>query len=135
MKSCKYIFISGIAAREPNAYSGRRSASILVWALLRYLDRYYGRSNALVFALAATPEGDELLQRFKLRPAPGAPVRLDRYKLYSILLSQDEIARRVACLPNWEQLCELPWTENRGRQRNVRARRPALPEAKALNLA
>jgi hypothetical protein len=135
MKSCRYLFISGIAVREPNTYSGRRSASILVWALLKYLDRHYGQSNALVFALAATPEGNELLQRFKLHPAPGNAVRADRYRLYSITLSRDEITRRLACLPNWERLCELPWSEDYGRQKRVRTRRPSLPEMKALNLA
>lgn len=135
MKSCKYLFISGIAVREPNTYAGRRSANILVWALLRYLERHYGQSNALVFALAATPEGDELLQRFKLRPAPGNAGRTDRYKLYSIKLRQSEIAQRLACLPNWERLCELPWAEDYGRRKKVRPRRPSLPEMKAWNLA
>jgi hypothetical protein len=135
MNNCKYLFISGIAVREPDTYSGRRSASVLVWALLKYLDRYYGRSTPLVFALAATPEGDELLHRFKLRLAPGAELRADKYKLYSVSLSESEISRRLSCLPNWEQLCELPWTTDRERPRKLRSRRPSLPQAKALNLA
>jgi hypothetical protein len=135
MKSCRYLFISGIAVRDPETYSGRRSASVLVWTLLKYLDRYYGQSNPLVFALAATPEGNELLQRFKLQPAPGKAVRADRYKLYSITLSQNEITRRFACIPNWDGLCDLPWAEDHGRQKKVRPQRPSLPETKALNLA
>ncbi|UFZ08084.1 hypothetical protein LQG66_18110 [Bradyrhizobium ontarionense] len=135
MKACKYVFVSGIAAKQPESYLGRRSASVLVWALLKYLDRYYGRSSALVFALAATEEGDKLLQRFKLQLAPGTLARRDRYRLYSLSLSHDEIIRRLACVPNWEQLCDLPWGGNAGKQRKIGRRRPALPEAKALSLA
>jgi hypothetical protein len=135
MKSCKYLFISGIAVREPNTYLGRRSASVLVWALLKYLNQYYGRSNALVFALAATAEGDELLQRFKLHPASGNAVRADHYKLYSIALYQNEITQRLACLPSWDGLCELPWTRDYRQQKKARPRRPSLPEMKAWNLA
>lgn len=132
MKSSKYLFISGIAVRNPNTYSGRRSASILVWALLKYLDRHYGRTNAVVFALAATPEGDELLQRFKLRQSPGGTMRMDRYKLYSIPLSNSEIERRLVCMPNWELLCDLPWPDGR---RRSHSRKPTLPQTKAFNLA
>lgn len=135
MKSCKYLFLSGIAVHAPDTYAGRRNASILVWALLQYLKQHYRHSDAIVFALAATREGDELLQRFKLRLAPGNTFRADHYKLYSIGISEDEIARRLACMPNWGQLCRLPWTDNRGRSGKAKARRPAPPTVKALNLA
>jgi hypothetical protein len=135
MKSCKYLFIAGIAVHEPDTYAGRRHASILVWALLQYMKRYYRSSNALVFALAATREGDELLQRFKLRPAAGDKFRTDHSKLYTIDISEGGIAQRLACVPNWDQLCNLPWIENRNRQGKARARRAMLPQAKALNLA
>ena len=132
MNTCKYLFISGLAARNPNTHAGRKSASMLVWAALKYLDAFYSTTQPLVFALAATKEGDELLQRFRLGLQNVPANRLDKYKLFSIPLSRDRIAARLACLPNWENLCLLSWApEEPSQTPRRRARRPSLPQVKA----
>jgi hypothetical protein len=127
-ESCKYLFISG-------THAGRRSASMLVWALLKYIDQFYGSGRPFVFALAATKAGDELLQRFKLERQTNSTGRIDKYKLYSIALSRQQIARRLAVLPDWTNLCVLNWANNIARVRNgKKPRRPPLPERKAWAL-
>lgn len=133
---CKYLFVSGLAVRGPNTHAGRRSASVLVWSLLKYLDRFYGGSRPQVFALAATREGDELLRRFKLNLDSAGASRKDGYRLYSLTLSRPEIAKRLACLPDWEKLCQLSWAHPEGAPKgNRKPRRPSLPEARAWKLA
>ena len=122
---CKYLFISGLAVWSPESFSGRRNASMLVWALLRYLEHYYGSMQPLVFAVAATNEGDDLLRRFRLKLTTDAASRPDHYRLYSVRLSDYEITRRLACLPDWRGLCALPWNDN---FIPVRPTRPALPQ-------
>ena len=110
--NCNYLFISGLAVWSPESFSGRRNASMLVWALLRYLEHYYGSVRPLVFAVAATKEGNDLLRRFKLKLTTDAVNRPDHYRLYSVRLSDHEITRRLACLPDWRGLCVLPWNAN-----------------------
>jgi hypothetical protein len=137
MPSCRYLFISGFAVKGPLAYSGRRNASILAWALLKYLDYFYSSARPLTFALGATAAGNELLLRFRAKRQAQAGTRLDGYKLYSIVLSHNEIDRRLACLPSWEHLCSLDWTPivERPKGEPRRRRRPQPPRARAWDLA
>lgn len=136
MAACKFLFVSGLAVQDPNTYAGRRNASMLVWGLLKYLDRFYGSAKPLVFALAATREGDELLDRFKLTRRSNGGDRVDGYKLYSLTLTPNEIERRLACVPDWSMLCALSWAPNTPLvRRGKRPRRPPLPETKTWSLA
>ncbi|HXR46680.1 MAG TPA: hypothetical protein VN784_04500 [Candidatus Limnocylindrales bacterium] len=122
---CKYLFVAGLAVWSPESFSGRRNASMLVWALLRYMEHYYGSMQPLVFAVAATEEGDDILRRFKLKLTTDAVNRPDNHCLYSVRLSDYEITRRLACLPDWRGLCVLPWNDN---LIPVRSIRPTLPQ-------
>jgi hypothetical protein len=135
LATCKYLFISGLAVRDPNTHAGRRNASMLVWGLLKYLDRFYGSIEPRVFALAATKEGDDLLERFKITLRSEGSNRVDGYKLYSIPLTTAELAKRLACVPDWGKLCILSWSPDTPMVKGgKRPRRPPLPETKAWNL-
>jgi hypothetical protein len=133
MGSCKYLYLSGIAVRDPETYAGRRNANVLVWAFLQYLKHFYGATRAFAFAIAVTTAGDELLAKFKLHLEAEAASRKDGYKLYSAFLNSDGIDRRLACLPDWTELCELEWSQQHGSR--TKARRPLhLPNTKIWNL-
>jgi hypothetical protein len=121
MAVCKYLFISGLAVWNPDDYVDRRNANILVWGLLKYLDHFYGQAGPLVFASAATKEGEELLQKFGLEIHCEAALRVDRRRLYALPLSPEEIAKRIGCLPDWSFLCSLDWSpgDTSGRRKNV----------------
>jgi hypothetical protein len=135
LASCRYLFIAGIAVCDPETHAGRRNASILVWALLKYLERFYRSAKPLAFAVAATKSGDDLLRRFKLPLQGDAASRADKYKLYSIQITSEEIARRLACLPDWSKLCVLDWQpESRAHKSGKKTRRPRLPDAGAWDL-
>ena len=67
MRGCKYLFISGLAVRNPENQEGNVSASILVWAIMRYLQHFYSATEPMVFALASSPAGDALLQSSSLK--------------------------------------------------------------------
>jgi hypothetical protein len=122
---CKYLFIAGLAVWSPESFSGRRNASMLVWALLRYLEHYYGSIQPLAFAVAATKEGYDILRRFKLKLTTEGANRPDKFRVYSVCLSDYEITRRLACLPDWRGLCVLPWNDN---FIPIRPTRPVLPQ-------
>lgn len=128
---CKYLFVSGLAVWSPESFNGRRNASMLVWALLRYLEHYYGSIQPLIFAVAATKEGDDLLRRFKLKLTTDAANRPDNSRLYSVRLNDYEITRRLACLPDWCGLCVLPWNND---FIPIRPTRPALPQIRHYRL-
>lgn len=110
MSSCRHLFISGLAVWNPDTYLDRRNANVLVWGLLKYLDHFYSLTTPLVFASAATKEGEDLLQKFGLEIGCAATGRVDKRNLYTILLNQEVIAKRLACLPDWAILCSLDWS-------------------------
>ena len=128
MHKCKYLFISGLAVHNPNTHAGRRNANILVWALLKYLAHFYGSAKPLAFAVAATKEGDHLLRRFRINLQAEATSRADGYRLYSLVMTREEIAKRLAYLPDWQLLCLLDWVKapKSGKQHSAQ-RRPSLP--------
>jgi hypothetical protein len=131
MKTCKYLFIAGLAVWHPDAHAGRRSASMLAWAALKYAERFYGSSEPLTFAVASTRTGEALLKRFKLRLGCAASARKDKYNLYSVVATRQEIAQRLAYMPDWSGLCRLGWAKSPPKSDNGRRHRPRLPKASA----
>jgi hypothetical protein len=134
MGSCKYLFLSGIAVWKSETHIGRWNAGIITWAFLRYLEKFYGSSNPLVFAVAATEPGEALLQKFELDVSGEPYNRIDGYRLYTLALTRAEIKRRLASIPDWAMLCALDW-ESVNRTISTRAgrRRPILPDTKTRN--
>lgn len=123
MALCKHVFISGLAVWDPDNHIDRRNASILVWGLLKYLDHFYSATKPLVFASAATKEGEDLLEKFYLKVGCAAAGRLDKRTLYVITLSHEEIIKRLICLPDWSFLCTLDWSPS-----DVTSTRKKLPQ-------
>jgi hypothetical protein len=109
MAKCNYLYIAGFAVRNWEHYSGYHNALILVWALLRYLDHFYGKINALAFAVAFTKEGQRLLETFTLKLEGDGSTRVDKHSAYSLVLTPEEIARRLACVPDYSSICSLDW--------------------------
>lgn len=113
LAQCKHVFLSGLAVWDPESYADRRNANILVWGLLKYLDHFYGGSERLAFASAATDEGEELLQRFDFQIGSEADVRIDKRRMYEAKLSRDEVTKRLGWLPDFGLLCLLDWAPTR----------------------
>jgi hypothetical protein len=129
-RDCKYLFIAGLAVHNPNTHAGRRNANILVWALLKYLAHFYGSTQPLSFAVAATKEGGHLLQRFGIRLQAEGTQRADGYQLYSMVLTREEVNKRLAYLPDWQLLCRLDWTQKAAVKLRASQRRPGPPACK-----
>lgn len=136
MRSCEFLFISGLAVWDADTYTGRRNASMLVWGMLKYLDHYYSKAKPVVFAIASTDSGDELMRRFRLPLGCEPAGRIDKYPVYAIRLSREEIVKRLACLPDWAPLCTLQWQSNDSATKKPpqKHRRPSPPRAKAYSL-
>jgi|ERR1700734_817351 len=130
MSTCKYLFLSGLAVCNQDTHSGRRNANTMVWAILKYLESFYGTGHPFAFAIAATKAGDELLRRFRLNLEGTGTGRLDRSNIYSIVITRQEILWRLARMPDWSRLCELDWVRNVPILRGQRPRRPRLPKSK-----
>ncbi len=131
---CNHLFISGLAVRYPETQIGRLSASVLIWAIIKYIDHFYGRRQPLVFALASSHAGNDLLRKFKFEVACEAADRRDRYRLYQLRLSREAIAQRLECVPDWSFQCTLEWSPRRRGGTPHRPRRVALPKRKAYTL-
>jgi hypothetical protein len=109
---CKHLYISGLAVCNSHTFAGYKNSIILVWGLLKYLDHFYGKANLFTFAIAFTDEGEVLLRNFKLPIFGDHSTRLDKHPVYALILSHDEIANRLACLPDYSALCSLDWEES-----------------------
>jgi len=137
MRSCRSLYLSGLAAVAPNTPAGMKNACILTWALLKYLDIFYGAARPLVLASAVTKQGEKLLQKFKLHLDCEGTHRRDKHPMYTMRLSHDEIAKRLACLPDYTSLCALDWVPDDSSNVIAMPRRhkPTLPHAKLYRVA
>ena len=137
MHLCKHVYISGVAVSDPDTHAGRRNAYILVWALLKYLDHFYGATKPYAFASAVTEDGEKLLRCFKLQVVSEADKRTDRHTMYALPLSHDEIAKRLARLVDWSLLCSLGWSSGHTlKQKALQGqRRTSMPRKKRHSLS
>lgn len=134
-KSCKYLFIAGLAACDPKTAGGRKSGQILVWALHRYLLKHYSGAKPTLFAVAASGTGEKLLKKFQLTLTSLKEDRRDSYNLYSLKLNREELKNRLRCLPDWSAICSLDWDEGGVRQAVPKVgKRVTLPTTKIWNL-
>ena len=113
MNTSKFVYLSGIAAVNASTMAGMQNASILLWASLKYLERFYGGSTATAFASAVTIKGEHLLQRLGLMVHSMASARHDGHSLYWVDLSHDRIQSLLKSLPDYGGLVELPWNSPR----------------------
>ncbi len=136
MRRCKYLYIAGIAACDSDSQAGHVNATILIWGLLKYIDHYFGHSNAYIFASAASGDGENLLQSLKIPLICEASVRNDKQRMYGLRLSTERIADRLASVPDYTLLCSLDWLRN---QKAAEAasipRRPRLPRKRRSSIA
>ncbi|HWA91157.1 MAG TPA: hypothetical protein VG889_14055 [Rhizomicrobium sp.] len=138
MEKCEYLYIAGIAVRNPEAYLGRQDANILVWGLFEYLKKFYGFGAPLLIAIASTEPGKGLLKRFKMQWENGPRDRVDGGDLYVLKLTKQELDDRQARLPDWSNLCVRVWDgkSNVVRLKDVRRpRRPAAPKEKQIDIS
>jgi hypothetical protein len=56
---CDRLYLAGIAVKDPERHADKVNASILVWAMIKYLQHFYARDDKErdLFALASTKEG------------------------------------------------------------------------------
>jgi hypothetical protein len=131
---CKYLFISGLAVQNPESQVGRQSASILVWGIMKYVQHFYGSAKPLIFALASSRPGHDLLRKFRFDVGREAATRIDQYTLYQLPLSREAINMRLACIPDWSPLCSLDWSPQFPERPLGRRHRVSLPRHRTYDL-
>lgn len=109
MRRAKYVYIGGIAAYGSENVSGHFAGSILIWGLLKYLDHFYGNSDAFIFASAASKDGEHLLQTLKIPLISKALNRTDKQDLYGVRLSRQLLIDSLAAVPDYTLLCSVDW--------------------------
>ncbi len=109
MRRCKYVYIAGIAAYGSENVAGQFTGSILIWGLLKYLDHFFGNSDAFIFASAATKDGEHLLQTLNIPLISEASNRGDKQNLYGVRLSRELLVHSFASVPDYTLLCSVDW--------------------------
>jgi hypothetical protein len=111
MDQCHRLYLAGIAVRHPEHHADKRNAAILVWALVKYLEHFYGRDGheRELFALASTKEGEDLIRGFPFEVARPAEAREDHHNLYRLRISNGTLRQVLTVMPDWGNVVALPW--------------------------
>jgi hypothetical protein len=127
MATCKYLYITGIAVANSTTPAGKMNGRILIWASLRYLKKYYGRSRPLAFAIATTKEGERLAELVGMSLDREEHSSTCRYKLYSMRLTSEAIDNVLSIVPDRASSCVLQWQDGNELLQTKSARRRETP--------
>lgn len=107
---CKWLYLGGIAVKDPETFLGRRRAAYLVWGLKMYLrDFYQGPPNRTLIATGASKEGEHLLQRFHFTLRQSKNRRADKQNLYAVSITNRTFLAALDDIPNWRAVCRIGW--------------------------
>jgi len=104
------LYLAGIAVEAPETIRGKRTAAILVWALLKYLDHYYSNTPPHpMLAVGATSEGERLLKHFGFSLAMPGEHRREKKPLYECTLDRAFLSEAMRRVPAWDHTVCLSW--------------------------
>lgn len=118
------LYLAGLAVKNPEGYYGKRNACILIWGIIKYIEFFYPQKHrqtkrtkqqtktTKLFALAASREGKELLERFEFQLISQGAKRRDNHDLYVLNISTDLLAKfqKQVRIP-YENLCNVSFTK------------------------
>jgi hypothetical protein len=118
LDDCKWLYLGGIAVKDPDTYLARRRAAYLVWGLKKYLrDFYKSPPDRTLIATGASKEGERLLQRFHFGLLQPKNLRADKQNLYATSLSNKALLNALAGIPDWRNSCRISWRSKALRER------------------
>jgi hypothetical protein len=117
---CKWLYLAGIAVKDPDTFLGRRRAAYLIWGLKMYLRDYYSvpPERSLV-ATGASAEGEHLLKRFRFVLGQGKGRRADKQNLYVTSLANKAFVAQLAGISDWRNACRVGWRKRSSRKAPV----------------
>lgn len=111
-RKCSRLYLAGFAVASPGTPTGGRHALYLLWALWRYLQFFYEPLNGRqLFAAAATPEGERILQRYNFQLVQPGHLRRDGSSVYVAVIG-DRLIKAMSALPDWSGVCRLSWEQS-----------------------
>jgi hypothetical protein len=128
MPSCKYLYLAGIAVWKARTPAGGRSTRVLVWALLGYLEKFYGKSEPFAFAVTTTKPGEELARRFGMNLEADTYSGIERFKLFSTVLSSEGLRKRISVVDDCGALCTLDWEDEERKRGGGKLRQRTPPQ-------
>jgi hypothetical protein len=131
MRSCKYLYLAGIAVWNSNTPEGKRNARILVWAYLRYLEKYYAAAAPLAFAVATTKAGEVLAERIGMTLHREVHNANAKYKMYSSRLTRENLEAALSLVRDCSDSCMLDWQVDRPGETKSRLRASGRKRTKA----
>ncbi len=109
---CDQLYLAGITVNEPGRQSDSRNASVLIWALVKYLQYFHPATAKTrdLYALASTLQGEGLIRAFDgFDVVTPASVRTDGHDLYRFRYSADQLDEALTMLPGWGARVPIPW--------------------------
>lgn len=106
MRSAKALYVSGVVVRDPKKQGlSPRRMSVMLWAMTQYIRKVYGTRTRVLYALAATSDGEKLIQRLHFQLAQTANVRTDRHNLYKLDISHEALEAVVRQVLDHRKVC------------------------------
>ncbi|MBA4071239.1 MAG: hypothetical protein C0497_05285 [Gemmatimonas sp.] len=113
-RRARRLYLAGIAVSDSCSGAGPLHAYRLIWAMQDYLQHYYAPlEGKLLYAEAASSEGEALLQKFGFLRHSAQLDRRDPFPLYVCAMEQ-VIANARALIPEWNrERVVLGWRQER----------------------
>jgi len=96
-KKSPSLYISGVVVRDPDSPAGHIRACIMIWAILKYINKVFGvRKKRTIYALAVSKTSENLLKKCSFTISSSTRSRKDKLNLYSL-----EPKKQMGNLETW----------------------------------
>jgi len=100
------LYISGVIVRDSSTYKGQKRATVMIWAMLKYIAYLYGfKKDRDLYALAVTKESERVLEHLNFKCHGQASYRVDKCKLYHYRLSKESWGKLLNEVGDYARMC------------------------------
>lgn len=106
-KKSKRLYISGVIVRNPRTPRGGKRTRVMIWVMLKFLRKIYGKKMGReLLALAVTRDSELLLKRIGFQSVGKAAQREDRHNLYSFNLTEESWNQTLSRVYDCSRMCK-----------------------------
>ena len=105
---CTRLYVSGVVVRDSSTYIGSKRARVMVWSMLRYLQKIYGlKRKRELYAIGVTKESEKLMKHLDFQLVQEGRHRVDKCNLYQYDLSKESWSRLVALIGDFSPMTTI----------------------------
>lgn len=106
-KNSNRLYVSAVVVRNPDSLVGHRRACVMIWAMVKYVKKYFGtREKRNIYALPVSKTSENLVIKCGFKIVSVAENRKDKLNLYNLEINKENLDKIIARIGDYSKMCE-----------------------------